>query len=36
MRRNFLILNLAIGGAGQPAPTAAAAMVVDRVEVTTG
>ena len=35
MRPNFLILDLAIGGAGQPAPTAPAVMLVDRVEVTT-
>jgi hypothetical protein len=35
MRPNFLILDLAIGGAGQPAPTAPAVMLVDRVEITT-
>jgi beta-glucanase (GH16 family) len=35
MRPNFLILDLAVGGAGQPAPTAAGAMLVARVEVTT-
>jgi hypothetical protein len=31
-RPNFLILDLGVGGAGQPAPTAPAVMVVDRVE----
>jgi len=35
MRPNFLILDLAVGGAGQPAPSAPGAMLVDRVEVTT-
>ncbi|HEV7752264.1 MAG TPA: DNRLRE domain-containing protein [Baekduia sp.] len=34
VRPNFLVLDLAIGGGGQPAPTAPAEMVVDRVEVT--
>jgi hypothetical protein len=32
-RPNFLILDVAIGGAGQPAPTESGVMVVDRVEV---
>ena len=35
MRPNFLILDLAVGGAGQAAPTGPAEMLVDRVEVTT-
>jgi beta-glucanase (GH16 family) len=34
MRPNFLILDLAVGGAGQAAPSAPATMIVDRVEVT--
>jgi Glycosyl hydrolases family 16 len=33
-RPNFLILDLAVGGAGQAAPSAPAEMLVDRVEVT--
>jgi hypothetical protein len=33
-RPNFIILDLAVGGAGQAAPTASAQMLVDRVEVT--
>lgn len=35
MRPNFVILDLAIGGAGQAAPSGPATMLVDRVEVTT-
>jgi hypothetical protein len=35
MRPNFLILDLAVGGAGQAAPAGPAEMLVDRVEVTT-
>jgi Glycosyl hydrolases family 16 len=35
MRPNFMILDLAVGGAGQSAPTGPATMIVDRVEVTT-
>lgn len=34
MRPNFLILDLAVGGAGQAAPAGPAEMLVDRVEVT--
>ena len=34
MRPNFLILDLAVGGAGQTAPSSSAEMLVDRVEVT--